>query len=87
MKSEDLEAITETVSAEDIRIAVVGALNTYLREVLEPFGIIDRKADEAFPDHACSERNTAKYQIAARAALVALKKVPDFNWKQEEPWT
>ena len=80
----DLGSETGKVSALDIQVAVIGAINTYLREVLEPNGIINTASDEEFPDNAGSERNSIKYQIAARAALVALGKAPDFNWRADK---
>lgn len=80
----ELDSIRGEVSAEEIRIAIVGAINTYLNDVLRPHGIINEEADQNYPDRAQSERNIAKYQIAKRAALVALGIAPDFSWREED---
>ncbi|MBN4049534.1 hypothetical protein JYT86_00590 [bacterium AH-315-N03] len=79
MKLEEKEALRGEVSALDIQTAVVDGINIYLRDVLEPHGLINEQA-QADPD------GSKKYRIALRVALCYLGTVKDLNWRKPDPW-
>ncbi len=81
MELDEKEALKGHVSAFDIECAIVDAINVYLREVLEPNKIINKAADKEYPDLAGSERNSLKYKIAMRGALLCLGKVDVWNFR------
>ena len=65
MKHDHGNGSRASLSTLEIECAIVDGINTYLRDVLEPRGIID---PEKFDDGAGSELCDLKHQIASRLA-------------------
>jgi hypothetical protein len=70
MELDAKEAIRGEMDALQLECAIVDGINIYMREVLIPRGICDPNKDQ---DHAGSEQNEAKYEIALRVALSYLR--------------